>query len=72
MSKLKWIRPTHKELVTIIKSVSKKEVLELLGVSSSIREYWLNGKRNITESNWKMLKLYVDGVIDINGNKKEG
>ncbi len=63
-----WKRPTLNEVKAILSSIDIKDVQSLLGVKRNVYYTWLQGKTNITKSNWELLVLYSSGQIDLNCN----
>ena len=73
-NRIEWVAPTLSEISEIIDRVGIDSVVALLGLTRREPIYRWFGKgatkRKISKANFILLKLYADGVIDIDGNPK--
>ncbi len=61
-----WTPPTPEELNNLLDKISAKEAVRLLGVDRITFYRWRKSERIISKANFMMIKLYVEGFVDIN------
>ena len=73
-NRIEWVAPTLSEISEIIDRVGIDSVVALLGLARREPIYRWFGKgatkRKISKANFMLLKLYADGVIDIDGSPR--